>query len=58
MIVEPPEAPAVMSNDSVPEDGVVTPARVGAEGVVRGVADVAVDASPSPIEFTASNFTL
>lgn len=45
-------------NVRVPDVGVVTPAIVGAAGVVRGVAEVAAEASPSPTVLIARSFTL
>ena len=58
MITEPPVVLGVIVKVRVPDVGVVTPAIVGAAGVVRGVAEVAADASPSPTVLTARIFTL
>lgn len=58
MMAAPPVVPGVMVNVRVPEVGVVTPAMVGAAGVVRGVAEVVDDASPSPTVLIARSFTL
>jgi len=58
VINEPPVVLGVMVKVRVPDVGVVTPAIVGAAGLVRGVAEVAVDASPSPTELRTRTVTL
>ena len=54
MIDEPFDAPAVNATDTVLFPG-VTDVTVGAAGTARGVTDTDVEATPSPIEFTAFN---
>jgi len=57
VIAEPPFDPAAKATDAVPFPAVMTP-RVGADGVVKGVADAEEDAGPVPTAFTAATLQL